>query len=110
MPASLTRAAEVKMPAAGDIRVIPVTTTPTLVDFQEFKRSWISFHAQLADMYIVFGDSSVVADNAATSGNTRAIRIPVDQERAFWFGNDRAVTHFSVETSAGAGTLRYYKD
>lgn len=106
---SLTRAAEVHPPQEGDVRVVSVTATSAATDIEEFKGSWITFHAQTADIYIVFGDSAVEADNTATSGDTRAARIPVDQERSFYYGKEQSFTHVAAETASGTATMRYWK-
>jgi hypothetical protein len=105
-----TLAAKVRPPLEGNIRVVAITTTSAATDISEFAGQYVTFQAQGGDVFIVFADSGAVADNTATTGDTRCAMIPVGTSKDFFLIDARlsAFTHFAAETASGTATLRYW--
>jgi hypothetical protein len=102
------KAADVTPPIEGKVRVIAVTTTSQAVDIQEFLNDYMTAHAEDGDVYYVFGTSaSVTASATATSGNTRAMRLPKDQDRDWLIEKRSGITHVALVTKTGTANFRY---
>jgi hypothetical protein len=102
------KAADVSPPVEGSVFVVVTDTTSVAVSVAAFKGDWITLQADGADVYIVFGDSEVVAEALATSGDTRSARIPAGQDREFSLEKNTSYTHMAY-VSTETGLLRYWK-
>jgi len=95
------RVARPKPPRVGECRVVACNAATTAVEIDNdlfqlataanaaatpgsLGRALCSFFAESDDVWIVFGQTSnVVANSAATSGNTVAEKIPAGKERVY---------------------------
>jgi hypothetical protein len=75
-----------------------------------YGRALVRFHAEGADLYILFGAANTVsANSAATSGNTVCARIPIGQERDYELDPnvDKFCSCTTINGGSLTGTLRY---
>ncbi|NIV38869.1 MAG: hypothetical protein GWN58_58475 [Anaerolineae bacterium] len=102
MSSSLTRAAEVQPPSEGNVLVISVTGTSAATDISSLQGSWVTFAAEDEAIYYVVGDSTVEADPAATTGDTRCGILPAGQSTSWFYGKEKAYTHIALECTSAA--------
>lgn len=117
MSADLNSAACVA-PPVGVFTRDTVTTAERVELSDAMRNGWITMAALTQDVWVLFGDSTVVSEDDGTpsvlTSEVPAIsdegwRIPAGEERHFDLRKRGDVTHFSHISAATGGKISWYK-
>lgn len=116
----ISSAASVTPPRAGKVYARTSAVVAELIQLPEDIEGarWITLQADGEDIYVLFGDSSVVAsitDRSSLSADVPqddvnvCIVIPAGQERSFDLRKRRTLTHFSHISPTANGAVRFWR-
>jgi len=105
----LRKANEACPPISGSCYQVSVSTTSAPVQIPDaLLNRYVTFQNDGSNtIYIVFGNSGVVAAPAVASGATACLAIPAGSERRWHLARADGYTHFAVIASTGTPALRY---